>query len=190
MKKNTLVYRIIAILTCFIGMLRITVSVIKVDKLGIYLKLFVSSLIQFFICFIATITAINIMVHFPNIDSFTLFCVIIVTVFILLLTNVIIEFIMLITHNEDEKEYEYLLDRQKRLHNQGLAIISVHALYLSASLDDINIILGNFSLFLLGILLVLSTILIDVYELFIHKKGYVKKLVIEVKKIWYNDYAI
>ena len=67
------------------------------------------------------------------------------------------------------------------MYNQGLAIISVCALYVSAFLDDINAKFGNFSLLLLGILLVLSTFLIDVYELLIHKKGYVEKSAIEVK---------
>lgn len=175
-----------AIIEAISGIIRIAFQALWVDNIETYLKMLGSALIQFFLCNIAAITAIIIIVVNPDMGVLGLSFLLVITVFFLFLTNVIIEFFMLLGEKDDA--YDELLDRQKRIHNQGLIIVSLLALCVSAFLSGTDTVWGNIGLLFIGILLFLATVLIDAYDLVVHKKGCVKDLVVYVKKLWIGDF--
>lgn len=177
-----------AVIKSITGIFGIAFSMFKMENVIVCLKRTLNSLIHFLLCNIVTFVSIGVISFVRPLNDFYIFFIVVGSLIFLFVFDVMIEFFVLLKRTRDD--YERLLDRQKRLHNIGLILVSLFALWISAFLKDSLAMISNVGLLAIGFLLLFATVSTDIYELCIHKKGYVSDLVYQVKGLWNGNLGI
>ena len=180
--------KIKAIIKSITGIIEITFSMFKIENVIVSLKRILISLIHFLLCNIITFISIGVIYFVRPLNDFYVFCIVVGSLMFLFMLDVMIEFFVLLKRTNDD--YERLLDRQKRLHNIGLILVSLLALWISAFLKDSLATISNIGLLAIGFLLLFATVSTDIYESCIHKKEYVSDLAYQVKGLWNGNLGI